>query len=60
MLERQDDQAVGKDADHDRGNSVEQVRGVTHNEGGRTAAKLRQINGAEEPDRHPKERSEHE
>jgi len=38
MLEGQDHQAVRKNADDDRGNSVEQVRGVTHNEGGRTAA----------------------
>src|SRR5207245_1064372 len=58
MFERQDNHAVSKNADHDRGHTVEQIRGVTHDKSHRAPAEFREIDGAEEPDGHAKERSE--
>ncbi len=60
MLEGEDYQAVRKDADDNGRDAVEQVRGITDDEGGSAAAEFRQIDGAEESDGNADEGSEQE
>src|SRR5581483_8601456 len=52
------EQPVHGDADHDRRDAVQDVRGVAHGERQRTAPVLREIHAAEEPDRHTDRGSE--
>src|SRR6267143_6952390 len=58
MLERKNDDGVGKNADDDRRDAVEQVGGVAHDKSGGPAAEFREINGAKESDGNADERSE--
>src|SRR5260370_15809455 len=58
MLEWKNDDGVGKNADDDGRDAVEQVGGVTHDKSGGPAAEFREINGAEESDGNADEGSE--
>src|SRR5713101_2914365 len=58
MLERKNDEGIGKNADDDRRRAVQQVRGVTHDKSGGRAAEFREINGTKESDGNADERSE--
>src|SRR5258707_621556 len=56
MFERQHHQAVRKNADYDGGPAFQQVRRISHNRRHAFAAEFRQVDPAQEPDRHPHER----
>ena len=50
MLERKDHEAIGENADDDGGHAVEQIRGVTHNEGHGAPAEFGQVDRPQEAD----------
>src|SRR5204863_9701344 len=58
MLERKNGNGVSKNADDDGGDTIEQVRGITHDESGGPATELGEINRAQESDGNTKEGSE--
>src|ERR1041384_1241630 len=58
MLERKNGNGVRKNADDDGGDTVEQVRGITHDESGGPTAELGEINGAQESDGNAEKGSE--
>src|SRR6267378_1254293 len=58
MLKRKNDEGVGKNADNDGRDAVEQVGGITHDKSGGPAAEFREINGAKESDGNADERRE--
>jgi len=54
MLEGQDGKTVGKHADDDGRDAVQQVGGITHNEGSGAAAEFGKINAPKNPMGTPK------
>src|SRR5690242_9629069 len=58
MLERKNGHGVSKNADNDGRDTVEQVRGITHDESGGPPTELGEIDGPQESDGHAKEGSE--
>src|SRR5713226_5217356 len=58
MFERQNREAVGEDADDNRGHAVQQISRIAHDEGGGGAAKFRKVDGAEKTDRYADQRGQ--
>src|SRR6516165_3062578 len=57
VFEGQDHHGVGKNADDDGRDAIEQVGRVAHDGGNKTAAEFSEVDTAEEADRHAKQRS---